>query len=293
MGGLTERRNLTQGQGQVPGGIVGTKNPPGAFFSFPSTRFHGKNIRKPHLLPNQRLATADARSTSGANDTMDKIKILIIDDHPLFREGLKAIMARDPRFKVVGEAGTGRIGFEMVGELSPDVAIVDISLPDTNGLELASRIRREFTNTRILIISMHSKIDYIVEAFQSGATGYVVKESAAERLIQGLEAVSSGEYFLDSSISHEVIEKLMKSPVKEARISDAEYGTLTPREQEIMRYLAEGIPKKEIAKRLFISPKTVENHRANIMRKLNIHSAMELVRYAARLGLIDVDLWKE
>jgi DNA-binding NarL/FixJ family response regulator len=263
------------------------------FFPFHPPDFMPNIIAIDAPTPNQRTKRSPLRQRPQRMEKMGKIRILIIDDHPLFREGLKAIVARDPRFKVVGEAGTGREGLEMVGELSPDVAVVDISLPDTNGLELASRIRRQYRGTRILIISMHSKIDYIVEAFQAGATGYVVKESAAERLVQGLEAVASGEYFLDSSISHEVIEKLMKSPVKEARISDAEYGTLTPREQEIMRYLAEGIPKKEIAKRLFISPKTVENHRANIMRKLNIHSAMELVRYAARLGLIDVDLWKE
>jgi DNA-binding NarL/FixJ family response regulator len=121
----------------------------------------------------------------------------------------------------------------------------------------------------------------------------VVKESAAERLIQGLVAVSSGEYFLDSHISHAVVEKLMQSPVREAQINDAEYGALTPREQEIMRMLAEGTSKREIADSLCISTKTVENHRANIMKKLGVHSTMELVRYAARLGLIDIDLWKE
>jgi DNA-binding NarL/FixJ family response regulator len=178
-------------------------------------------------------------------------------------------------------------------QLKPDVALVDISLPDESGMQTTRKLRNLLSKIRILIISMHSKIDYIVEAFQSGATGYVVKESAAERLVQGIEAVSAGEYFLDSSISHEVVEKLMKSPVKDARIADVEYGTLTTREQEIMRMLAEGISKREIADHLCISPKTVENHRANIMKKLGIHSAMELVRYAARLGLIDIDLWKE
>jgi DNA-binding NarL/FixJ family response regulator len=224
---------------------------------------------------------------------MSKKRILIIDDHPLFREGLKAIIAADKRFEVVGEAGTGREGLTMAEQLKPDVALVDISLPDESGMQLTRKLRNLLSRTRILIISMHSKIDYIVEAFQAGATGYVVKESAAERLVQGIEAVSAGEYFLDSSISHEVVEKLMKSPVKEARIADVEYGTLTTREQEIMRMLAEGISKREIADHLCISPKTVENHRANIMKKLGIHSAMELVRYAARLGLIDIDLWKE
>ena len=219
--------------------------------------------------------------------------ILIIDDHPLFREGLKSIIAGDRHFAVEGEAGDSRSGLAMAKKIKPDVALVDISLPDESGMHLTRRIREALPDTRVMIISMHSKIDYIVEAFQSGATGYVVKESAAGRLVQGLHAVIQGEYFLDSSISHEVVERLMKSPVREARVSDTDYGRLTPREQEIMRMLAEGLPKSEIADRLCISIKTVENHRSNIMKKLDLHSAMDLVRYAAKLGLIDIDLWKE
>ncbi len=222
-----------------------------------------------------------------------KKSILIIDDHPLFREGLKSIIAADRQFVVEGEAGNAREGLKTAQHIKPDVALVDISLPDESGMQLTRRIREALPNTRVMIISMHSKIDYIVEAFQAGATGYVVKDSAAGRLIQGLHAVVEGEYFLDSSISHEVVSRLMKSPVRDARVSDAEYGRLTPREQEIMRMLAEGQQKSTIAERLCISIKTVENHRSNIMRKLDLHSAMDLVRYAAKLGLIDIDLWKE
>jgi len=220
-------------------------------------------------------------------------RVLIIDDHPLFREGLKSIIAGDRHFVVAGEAGNARDGFALATKIKPDVALVDISLPDESGMQLTRRIRATLPETRVMIISMHSKIDYIVEAFQSGATGYVVKESAAGRLVQGLHAVTQGEYFLDSSISHEVVTRLMKSPVREARVSDSDYGRLTPREQEIMRMLAEGLSKAEIADRLCISIKTVENHRSNIMKKLELNSPMELVRYAAKLGLIDIDLWKE
>jgi len=219
--------------------------------------------------------------------------ILIIDDHPLFREGLKTIVERDKRFKVVGEAGNGRQGLKMARQLKPDLSVVDISLPDINGVQVATEMRSYLPETKIMIVSMHSKIDYIAEAFQAGATGYVAKDSASDRLIQGIESVLKGEYFLDSAVSHQVVEKLMKFPVKDAKITDADYGSLTPREQEVMRLLAEGSTPKEIADKLCISPKTVENHRANIMKKLGIHSTMELVRYAARLGLIDVELWKE
>ncbi len=218
--------------------------------------------------------------------------VLIVDDHPLFREGLKSLIARNPGFEVVGEAGSGREGLKLAKELKPDLVIMDISLPDTSGVDVTRDIRSLLSQTRVIIVSMHSKIDHITEAFRAGATGYVVKESAADRLMHGLEAISRGEYFLDSSVSHKVVEELIDFPIKEAKITDTAYGTLSSREQQVMRLLAEGLSTKEIAEKLFISPKTVENHRSNIMHKLGLHSIIELVRYATKLGLIDVDLWK-
>lgn len=220
-------------------------------------------------------------------------KVLIIDDHPLFREGLKSIVESHKQIEVAGEAGNAKTGMEMIKKLKPDLAIVDISLPDQNGISLTKEILKHMPNLKILIVSMHAKIDYIAEAFQAGAKGYIAKDSASDRLIQGIETVLEEDYFLDSSVSHQVVEKLMHFPVKQAKIDDDEYGKLTPREQEVMRLLAEGEAPKEIADKLCISPKTVENHRANIMKKLDIHSTMDLVKYAARLGLIDLDLWKE
>jgi len=222
-----------------------------------------------------------------------KKTILIIDDHPLFREGLKAIIGRDDRFEVIGEAGNGREGLQMARELKPDLVMVDMSLPDQSGIQLTRELKNASLKTRIMIITMHSKVDYIVKAFQAGATGYVVKESASERLLQGMDVVLKGEYFMDSSVSHKVVEKLMQLPGKEIKITDAKYETLTSREQEILVLMAEGLSSKKIAEKLFISPKTVENHRSNIFCKLNLHSTIELIRYAARLGIIDIDLWKE
>jgi DNA-binding NarL/FixJ family response regulator len=222
-----------------------------------------------------------------------KKTILIVDDHPLVREGLKSILKPAAGYEVVGQAGNARDTIPMVENLKPDLVLLDLVLPDKSGLELSREIRSISPPTRIMIVSMHSKVDYIVKAFQAGATGYMTKESATERLLQGIERVLNGEYFMDGAVSHSVVEKLIQTPEKEIKITDAGYETLTQREQEIMVLLAEGYSAKEAAAKLFISPKTVENHRSNIMNKLGLHSSMELVRYAARLGLVDVDLWKE
>jgi len=222
-----------------------------------------------------------------------KKTILIVDDHPLFREGLKAIIGRNPGCEVIGEAGSGREALKMTKKLRPDLVLLDISLPDQSGLELIREMLKSSTEIKVMVISMHSKIDYIVKAFQAGARGYVVKESATEKLLQGISAVLRGDYFMDTSVSQQVVKKLAGLVKKEVKLTDAAYDTLTPREQEIMVLVAEGLSTNDIAERLFISPKTVENHRSNIMQKLDLHSTIELVRYAAKLGLIDLDLWKE
>jgi DNA-binding NarL/FixJ family response regulator len=222
-----------------------------------------------------------------------KKTILIVDDHPLVREGLKSILRPAAEYEVIGQAGRARDALHLVKSLKPDLVLLDLSLPDKSGLEITSEIRNISPSTRILIVSMHSRVDYIVKAFQAGATGYMTKESATGSLLAGIERVLNGEYFMDGSVSHRVVEKLMQTPEKEMKITDAAYETLTPREQEIMVLLAEGYSAKEAGAKLFISPKTVENHRANIMNKLGLHSTLELVRYAARLGLVDIDLWKE
>ena len=222
-----------------------------------------------------------------------KKTIMIVDDHPLVREGLVSILKPAAEYEVVGQAGNARDAIQMVKNLKPDLVLLDMVLPDKSGIELSREIRQISPPTRIMIISMHSKVEYIVKAFEAGATGYMTKESATARLLPGIAQVLSGEYFMDAGVSHRVVEKLMQTPEKDMKIRDAAYETLTPREQEVMVTLAEGHSAKEAGARLFISPKTVENHRTSIMNKLGLHSTLELVRYAARLGLVDVDLWKE
>jgi DNA-binding NarL/FixJ family response regulator len=225
-------------------------------------------------------------------DAQESLKVLIIDDHALFREGLKIIIDNDERFEIVGEAGTGGEGLEMAKDLKPDIVILDLGLPDVSGVRIIRSLLEASPGAKIIVVTMYSKIGYIAESFQVGATGYVVKESASDSLLKGMHAVSNGEYFLDGRVSTEVIGSLVNLPIQQADNTDENYAQLTSREQEVMRMLAEGMTIKDISAKLFISPKTVENHKSNIMRKLGLSSAVDLVKYSARIGLIDVDLWK-
>ena len=219
-------------------------------------------------------------------------QIIIIDDHPLFREGIKSIIQSDSRYDVAAEAGTGAQGIQLAKELKADLALVDISLPDLNGFDVIHSILEDSCNTRVLVLSMHSKVDYIVKAFQAGALGYLTKESASDMLIQGIGHVLKDEYFMDTSVSRQVIKKMAQLPDRKPLTVLDGYDALTSREQEVMVLVANGMSSKEIAEKLFISPKTVENHRSRIMRKLDVDSVIGLVRHAARLGLVDLDLWK-
>lgn len=219
------------------------------------------------------------------------MEIMIVDDHPLFREGLKTIISRDEKYVVTAEAGNGKEGMKLGRKHRPDIMLVDISMPGKNGIQMIRELKENLPHTRFIIISMHSEADYIVEAFRSGATGYMIKESAADNLIKGLDTVAKGELFLDNALSQEVVFKLMQAKTESGGADLEPYSTLTAREQEVMRMLAEGLNTKEVAGKLFISPKTVENHRTNLMKKLGLQNTVELVRYAARLGLIDLETW--
>jgi len=222
---------------------------------------------------------------------MNPKTILIVDDHRLFREGLKSMLSNKPAYRIVGEATTGAEALTMTEQLRPDLVLLDISLPDQNGLHLIGQIRHLSPDTSIMILTMYSKIEHISKAFKAGALGYVTKDSAPESFLNGIAAVLKKEYFTDSCVSRKLV-KGLDGGTRPINITDTAYSTLTPREQEIMALLAEGYGIKQISEMLFISPKTVENHRTNIMAKLDIHSIHEMVRYAARLGIIDLDLWK-
>lgn len=213
------------------------------------------------------------------------MRVLVVDDHPLFREGFCARLMRDTAIQTIEEAGTAAEALNKAEQIQPDLVVLDISLPDKNGLELAREIHSLCPGTRIMIVSMHSEIDYVLDALHAGAMGYIVKGSASERMVEGFEAVARGDHFLDTSLSSEIVKKLIEVSSEWTEHQQDIYGTLTPRQQEVMRFLAEGYSNKKIAHTLCISPKTVENHRSQIMEKLGLRNSVELGRFAASLGL--------
>ncbi len=226
-----------------------------------------------------------------AQQTADKKMVMIVDDHPLFREGLKALIQRSDGFEVFDEAGSGRSACEKLEQGVPvDLVTVDLSLPDINGIEVIKNIAAK-SDIPIVVITMHARADLINSAFQAGAKAYITKEATSDRLIEAFRIVLNGGTFLDPKLSPLLIEGLVNKESNESGregVSDKKYRLLTPREQQVLRLVAEGLTSKEIAKQLNIKAKTVENHRSHLMEKLGLRNRVELVRYAVRLGIVEL-----
>jgi DNA-binding NarL/FixJ family response regulator len=213
------------------------------------------------------------------------VRILLADDHDVVRRGLRDILNAHTGFEVCGEAANGREAVKLALKLKPDVAVLDLSMPELNGLEATRQIRHELPRTEVLIFTMHETEHLMREVLTAGARGYVLKTDAGRHLISAVEALSHHKPFFTAKISETLLDAYLKSAVKPDERSV--FRTLTDREREIVQMLAEGKSNKEIAAQLSISVKTVETHRATVMRKLGINSIVELVHYAIRNQLVE------
>lgn len=210
-----------------------------------------------------------------------KIRLLLADDHALVRAGMKSLLESAEGFEVVGEASNGREAVRLARTLTPDVALLDIAMPELNGLDAARRIGSECPDVRVLILSMHTDPGYVRAAMQAGAAGYVLKDAGVEELELAIRAALRGERYLDPRVSKEVIEGYVRG------LEAEEPGPmLTPRQREILQLVAEGRSTREVAERLHVSVKTVETHRAQLMDRLGIRDVAGLTRYAIRIGLV-------
>jgi DNA-binding NarL/FixJ family response regulator len=208
------------------------------------------------------------------------IKILLADDHALVRQGFRMILEAQPDMEIVGQAGNGREAVDLAAKLHPDIVIMDVAMPDLNGIEATRRIVESAPRTRILALSMHKDSVYVREVLRAGARGYLLKDSGDADLVAAVRAVAKGEGYLSPSVSESVLSDYRR------HVTDP-LDLLSSREREVLQMIAEGKTNKEIATSLNLSVYTVEAHRGRIMEKLNLHSTSELVRFALRSGLID------
>lgn len=216
---------------------------------------------------------------------MSVTRILLADDHALVRAGIRSILHENEGLKVVAEASDGRQAIAQVKTERPDVAIIDVTMPELNGLEATEQIKREFPNVWVLMLSAYDELDFVVQALKVGASGYLLKDAASEELALAIKVAQRGQLYLTPAISMPIIERYIQS----SRPTIASLTALTPRLREILKHIAEGKRTKEIAFELGVSIKTVEAHRAILMDRLDIHDVAGLVRYALRVGLITLD----
>ncbi len=216
---------------------------------------------------------------------MKPLRVLIADDHAVVRRGVRALLESNPRWKICGEVVNGKDAIAKTKQLKPDVIILDISLPDVNGLEATREIVKISPETKVLIFTMHGSEHVVREVLNAGARGYVLKSDADRDLVAALDALSQDQAFFTSTVSQMVMEGYLRGSV-EGR-DNRSHGRLTPRQEEIVRLLASGKSNKEVANALGISVKTAETHRNNIMHKLDLHSFSDLVRFAVREKIVE------
>src|SRR5258706_763637 len=215
-----------------------------------------------------------------------QISIVLADDHQVVRQGLRTMLEDQPDFRVVGETGNGREVVRIVERLHPDVLVLDMMMPELNGLEVTRQLNKRAAKTRTVILSMHRDESYVVQALKNGAAGYVLKDASADELIKAVREAAANRRYLSPPLSHSAVDAY-------ARQGDGgspnPYDSLSSREREVLHLAAEGHTNPAIGKRLFITPRTVEIHRANMMQKLDLHTHTELIRYALKHGIISND----
>jgi len=212
--------------------------------------------------------------------------ILLADDHNIVRQGLRALLQSEPLFHLVGEASDGIEAVRLAERLKPDVLITDVMMPGLNGLEVTRQVTKSLPRTRVIILSMYTNDAYVFEALKNGALGYVLKDSQASDLIQAVREVIAGQRYLSPPLSERALELYMR---RVESVPDDPYELLTTREREVLQMVAEGRTSGEIANRLFISPRTAEGHRANVIRKLGLQNNADLIRFALKRGILPMD----
>jgi two-component system response regulator NreC len=218
---------------------------------------------------------------------MKKIRVFLIDDHQMVREGLRVLLQKEPDIEIAGQAQDGRQGLREVQGALPDVVVMDLMMPGLNGLEATRRIQRASPQVDVVILSMYSTQEHVYQALHAGASGFVAKEEAPEELVTAIRTVCAGKVYLSPTIRRDKIQAYIRR-AEAGQASDA-YQDLTPREREVLQLIAEEHTTKEIAQLLDISPKTVETHRSHLMNKLDIHTTAGLTRYAISHGIVDLN----